>query len=458
MLTTALLFACGPNTLARQRDSIVGGVAAPDDKSVVRLSTGCAGTVIAPRTVVSAAPCLNVAPGTAVTVSTDAGVFEVETTWVHPLWRSEGRPSLSVALTRLPLDVPPVPWNERISLVGLEGEPVRLVGFGAVGLNDATPRQRRTVTTSLSTFTSTGLMVGTEAAGACEDDVGGAMLMRFDGGPETLVGVLSLELLTCGTANGDRLDLQASALLDLLESHEVASCARERKCVPGCTPPDLDCFCIADGTCNPDCPGLDDPDCGECARNGRCSATPCPGLDADCTPLGGRCTRDEACASRRCINDVQNPDRYCSAACLSPADCTNGLVCLGGACTKRQLPAVAAGAECTPGESWCLDNTVCARVDAGQPFCARVCTSALACLTGQRCEDSSIRGRRVCAQAMATQLQVPAPALPAAPRSGCTSSAWALLPLTITARRRRARPAATATCPRAPAPTEPAPR
>jgi hypothetical protein len=223
--------------------------------------------------------------------------------------------------------------------------------------------------------------------GICNGDSGGPALIR-DADGERIVAVHSYGY-ECGGLSGSALVFPYARFVSAwLAANEAPSCARDTRCVQGCSPADIDCVCGADGQCTAACVDGDDPDCPPgCRPDGVCQpATTCP-VDLDCFPLGTRCLRETQCASRLCVADAQNPTRYCSVAC-DAGRCPTGFQCdtARATCIKSQREVVPAGFPCTSGDL-CADGYRCAAaMMGGAPRCEKACVAGSECLAGFRCD------------------------------------------------------------------------
>lgn len=382
-----------PANIAAQSQAIYGGRPAPDDHAVFYLSSGCTASLIAPRTLLTAAHCVD----HGVDWASNAMVGMTGTRWrvQRVQWHSgtvgDWSPDLGLVLLEQAPPVTPLRWRATGPLPPV-GTVIRHVGYGFT--ETRTIGERRTVElpiTGAGAPASFGisLMTGGNGVSICNGDSGGPALIR-DAQGELVLGVHSYGIL-CGSSSGSALIYPYHRFIETwLAQYETASCARDTRCVAGCTPADLDCTCGPDGQCSAVCVDGDDPDCpATCRIDSVCSPLgQCP-IDLDCLPLGTSCLRENQCASRSCISDPQNATRYCSIACSASAPCPSAFQCdARGLCIKRQQELVAEGAVCAPTDR-CEAGTKCAV--AGTPLmrCTRACTSNLECLTGTSCDFSA---------------------------------------------------------------------
>lgn len=395
-LAVALLFGCSTGTepIATQRQAIYGGRPSPDDHAVFYLSSGCTAELIAPRTLLTAAHCVDQGVDWATNAMEGPtgmpryGVVRVQ--W-HSGIVGDWSPDLGLVLLDQAPPVTPLRWRATGPLPTV-GTQVRHVGYGFTETRSI--GQRRTVElpiTGAGAPLSFGisLMTGGNGVSICNGDSGGPALVRDDQG-ELVLGVHSFGSVVCGNSSGSALIYPYHAFIETwLARFETASCARDTRCVSGCVPADLDCTCGSDGQCSAACVDGDDPDCpSTCRIDSVCSPlSQCP-IDLDCLPLGTNCLRENQCASRSCISDSQNATRYCSIACSAAAPCPSAFQCdARGLCIKRQQEVVVEGAVCAATDR-CEAGTRCAAVGSSVSRCTRACTSNLECLSGTTCDFS----------------------------------------------------------------------
>jgi len=411
---------------------------------------GCTATLIASRTLLSAAHCADVRMGPApanqkvdiyATNYTDpqgapqSAWFHVVKQRIHPGWNPTSQ-TLSNDMSLLLLDrapaVTPKAWNAA-DISGYGGRPVRSVGYGrTVGgtAQDPNPTRKRQVALNFifppqnSGYASPALFyVGDQVSrGICQGDSGGPTFHTFSDGVERVVGVHSFtagEACTLGGAS--RTDYYASFINSWLSQEEGPQCSRDGQCKVGCQPVDPDCVCVADNTCSGQCPNPDwDPDCPpNCGQNGICQPVGCPVADSDCVELGGACVNSDVCTEKVCTFDQQHPDAYCSRSCQDNGQCPSGMECASGACKYVQLPEAGFSAVCKEGINVCGLGLVCNRTTAqADARCLPSCDSADNCIQGAPCV-MGVNGK-MC------DLPPPAPlVLPLAPRAlpaaGCAS-------------------------------------
>ncbi len=399
---------------------ILGGTPTTGDLSVFNLdirgnngaTTRCSATLIAPRTLLTAAHCVDpsMLGATSLTiiasnVPTDADVIvgvntvRVMETRLHPSWTALARLGNDLALLLLesPQTAAPSPWN-RQSLAGLGGEPVRAVGYGADS-PDAGMGIKRTVDLSLRQLTTELIYLGNLVdKGICRGDSGGPTFHVFGDGVERLVGVHSFTRTEdCLDGADTRVDAKASFILQWF-SEKDAACGSD--------------FVCATGACLP--------------------------LDGDCVGPGSSCDAGWQCRGRECVNDVQHAPTYCSKGCLTDGDCAAGMSCDGarGLCQLVQLPSARPGEPCIPDETFCISGSLCTGPSSAQARCSQPCVRTGDCLSYQQCR-SGFSGATACFDPPPIILPVARVELPAAPSCSIgIGSGWVLCLLWLARSRR----------------------
>lgn len=464
--------ACGPTSAADEgaaiaaeatrEDGIIGGVLANGDLATVALAiryggsyeSVCTGTLIAPKTVLTAAHCIYAYGQQAsyyVTVGTYASsptkAVQVVQQYRHPSYNQSAWDFGLLRLASPILDVPPIPINETPMTSALVGRAIRHVGFGLTQAGGQTSGTKREVTYNLRQVSTYTIESGAQGKQTCQGDSGGPGFMIMPGDTkEKLVGVVSYGDQDCAYQGYDgRVDVAASWIRTTMAGWEQPTCATDGACVMGCTPVDQDCVCKADGVCSPECndPAMD-ADCPrDCAANGVCSTQACGRPDADCVDEGLLCNAPIQCRGRLCVTDAQNPLPYCTKTCAASSDCPSTMECAGGTCRIKEKPVRQSGETCSATYDFCAGPGMICTGPASGDFsrCVKGCQSNVDCPSGSVCE-SGFDARRYCRAPNVAWKNVTLPAVPAFTGDaavGCTATGslalW--LGLALLARRRR---------------------
>ncbi len=464
--------ACGPTSAAIEEgapaleasrdDAIIGGVLANGDLATVALAiryggtyeSVCTGTLIAPKTVLTAAHCIYAYGQQApyyVTIGTYAATpvkaVQVAQQYRHPSYNQSAWDFGLLRLATPILDVPPIPINETPMTQSLIGRPIRHVGFGLTVAGGQTSGTKREVTYNLRQITAYTIESGASGKQTCQGDSGGPGFMVMPGDTkERLVGVVSYGDQDCMYQGYDgRVDVAASWIRSTMAGWEQPTCATDGACVMGCTPIDQDCVCKADGVCSPDCadPAMD-ADCPrDCAANGVCATQACGRPDADCINEGLLCDAPTQCRGRLCVSDQQNPETYCTKNCTTSSDCPSTMECAVGACRIKQKPARQPLDTCFSGTDFCTGTAMVCTGPASGDFsrCVKSCQSNTDCPSGNVCE-SGFNSTRYCRPPNLTWSNIKLPSVPSvtgdvAPGCTATGSLALWLGLALLARRRR---------------------
>ncbi len=417
-LLTLALISCGPTeelkeTAATQREEIVGGTIATGDPAVVaiairygsRYESLCTGTLIAPKTVLTAAHCINaygsnqtyyVTVGTVAASSTQA--VRIATQIKHPSYNGSVWDFGVLRLQEPLLGITPIPMNETAMTNSLVGRNIRHVGFGITSGSAQDSGTKREVTFPLRSIQSLTIESGAQGKQTCSGDSGGPGFMVMPGSTsEVIVGVVSYGDENCIYGGYDgRVDQVAPWVRQQMAVWEAPSCELDGKCLAGCAPIDQDCACAADGVCDAECldPALD-ADCpADCVRNNVCSQLPCGRPDEDCVPEGSFCNTPAQCKERLCVSDTQHPDTYCTRACSAANPCPTGMSCTGGSCIMTQRPERQLFESCYAATDFCVDS-ICTGPANGISRCVKDCLVTADCPNGSVCEAGS-DARRYC--------------------------------------------------------------
>jgi V8-like Glu-specific endopeptidase len=265
---------------------IIGGEVDRGDPSVVAIygarpgSTEgflCTGSVIAPTVVLTAAHC--VAPSETgrdakfvVLSGEDVGGggtlrLPVRETHANPQWNPrdlQGGHDEGIVILTDPTSLPSLPIGRRALSEADVGEPVRIVGFGAIegGATNGAGTKRQAMT-KVASVSRDLLGIGDLERGTCNGDSGGPAFMAQDG-IETIVGTTSFGDGSCADGGYDaRVDVD----LEFIGTFLGRGC--QRTC--------------ADRSCGPDGYGGS---CGSCSRGQTCAAGRCVVDDGSCLADG----------------------------------------------------------------------------------------------------------------------------------------------------------------------------
>ncbi|MBS1149172.1 MAG: Alkaline serine protease [Myxococcaceae bacterium] len=400
----------------RERSGIVGGVTDTGDPAVVALTVQgqeyCTGTLVGPKTILTAAHCVNVY-GTQTPYYAAFGTYASQPTQrvriisqiAHPSYNPNSGVSHDFGVLQLAsavTNVTPIPMNEKPMNSSHVGMPIRHSGFGITSGGGGGGGTKRQVSYNVRQVTSALIESGAAGKQTCSGDSGGPAFMVMPGNTaETLVGVVSFGDQSCNQFGEDgRVDFVLPWITQTMSPWEGPTCASDGQCKAGCTPVDQDCACAADSVCNPDCAELlKDPDCPRnCVTNGICATEACPRPDADCVAEGSPCVNAQQCKGRVCVGDEQHANlKYCSSAC-SPTHnpCATGMECAPQlVCLMIQKPVKEPGAVCTSAD-FCSGGGVCTGPNAGGiTRCVQGCSVQSDCPAQTTCEGGA-NGTRFC--------------------------------------------------------------
>lgn len=390
-----------PSPRGRGKESLIGGAPAPNANAVFSLdirgdngvTSSCTATLIASRTLLTAAHCIDpvvLGATTSTIIATNAAtpqdVVPGVNTWtaveikLHPDWRPQfaglANDLGAVLLDSAPAGVTPIPWN-RAPLEGKSGEVLSVFGYGSNDMTDAGMGVRREVALMINQVTPTHLILGDGVSkGICHGDSGGPSLLMFNDGVERVAGVHSYTRTPdCLDGADYRIDAFRLQLADWLGAWE-----------------------------------------GACGADGLCVSTCGTTIDPDCVRPGERCSDAIDCASRSCITDPQHPDAFCSQSCASVA-CPSGMECRNSQCVLPQLPTARIGEACVMGQTFCLNDARCDGVSAELALCSRACSADATCGANEECRPG-FSGQFVC---VPREIKLPIAVWSGPRASGCSS-------------------------------------
>ena len=293
ILATFVLVAasCGAEDPLESGDqSIVNGEIDTGDPAVVSVGGFCTGTLVSPKTVLTAHHCLESGsnPGFNVYFGTRHG--DSAGTYIRAVHQARypnggaGQGDLAMLTLASAGPATPIPVGSA-DLATMIGQNIRIVGFGVTSENGGGGGTKRKATARLVRVDQYDMFASNSPSGTCYGDSGGPNFMMIDG-VEHVVGTTSYGTSACGSGEdaSGRTDTGYAWIQQYITAHDPPSCTADDRCATGCPSPDPDCACAADGLCTSACPALDtDPDCDGCGADGVCRAD-CPVEDTDCAP------------------------------------------------------------------------------------------------------------------------------------------------------------------------------
>ncbi len=208
---------------------------------------------------------------------------------------------------------------------------------------------------------------------------------------------------TCTSMNCDRCLVRSDA-----PSYCSRECSSEGECGDGtCVgDPDIDYFHCASQCDQGACPG-------QCEITGNSGTWYCDCRDPNCTaayaeaPLGSQCRFSRMCESGECWSRAEEvylgskhiTIGWCTQACASDADCSNGTACVDvdcnqlDGCMPRCVPRCAIDDECE--NSWCVDLPSTSG-DGSTSVCTMKAPSGSECIRDRDCQSANCNESNRC--------------------------------------------------------------
>jgi len=334
-----------------------GTVAEPgEDPGVVALANSfgpfCTGTLVTPRTVLTAAHCIDqfdpANPQLGIFFGSDirdGSRVSVVGGQVRPGWDGmvgfDKSTDIGLLLLKQAQDPAlPLPMNRRAPVTG---EDYRHVGFGVFDNAMPSDGRKRQGTVTISEVGDGLVYSGNNEISICFGDSGGPGFVKDEQGVEYVAGVHSFTSTSNGGCRFPAGDSRVDDALDFIQpwiDDNDPTCGPDRICAAtGCT---------------------EDPDCASCGADGICVVCADPDPDCPSKSTGDACQQDDECSGATCVTwDGDYASRFCSEDCSTDGDCPDGMGCRTFSnqrlCYWTNEPPGRLGAKCDA-DSECFSN------------------------------------------------------------------------------------------------------
>lgn len=219
---------------------VIGGTTDTADPSIVAIfarqpqseyGSLCTGTVISPRSILTAAHCVDpsavgdqtvfeVYQGTYIGESRPLEVASVTFDPAFDMDNVQNGHDIAVLTLAKPTTLTPIPVNLAPLTASNRDLQVRVVGYGANSHRATGAGTKRSVTTNIKTISSLLVQIGSSNQQSCHGDSGGPALQTI-GGVETIIGVTSFGLDRSNTnvCFGGGYDTRVDVYSDFVRAH-----------------------------------------------------------------------------------------------------------------------------------------------------------------------------------------------------------------------------------------------